>query len=358
VREAGAIHAWAWLVWLGAIVTVTARTRNPWYLAMTLLWVVVTELVAKRQPLLGRAAPLWSPLRFGLFVIPIAALFNALTVHVGQHEIGRLPLHWPLLGGPITLEAMLFGALNGLALTTLFGAFAVVNRMLPLRAIIHLIPRTYYPVAVVAAIALTFVPVTLQQWQQIREAQAIRGHHLRGARSWLALWLPLLTGGMERALQLAEAMTARGFAGGAVTHTLTQQFALSGGLVAVLGGLLLYTVWGQGWLGALIMVVGGMSVLWVLRAAGRQHPHTRYRPMEWQRHDWIVAGGALVTALAFLLPIPGSATLYYSPYPVLTTPPLALTLGVALWGLLAPAALWLAQSPENLTQSRRVTEDD
>jgi energy-coupling factor transport system permease protein len=323
VNDATAIHAWAWLVWVGAIVTITARTRNPWYLVLTLLWVIVTELAARRQPLLGRSAPLWSPLRFGLFVIPITAIFNALTVHVGAIELGRLPLSWPLLGGPITLEAMLYGALNGLALTTLFGAFAVINRMLPLRAIIHLIPRTYYPVAV----------VTLQQWQQIREAQAIRGHHLRGARSWLALWLPLLTGGMERALQLAEAMTARGFAGGAVQHTPL---------------LLLYTVWGQAWMGLLVMAVGGALVLGVLRAVGRQHPHTRYRPMEWKMRDWIVVGGALVTALAFLLPIPGHTTIYYTPYPALTPPPFALTLGIASWGLLAPAAIWLMTTKGNL----------
>jgi energy-coupling factor transport system permease protein len=246
-----------------------------------------------------------------------------------------------LLGGPITAEALFYGALNGLALTTLFGAFAVVNRMLPLRAIIHLIPRTYYPVAVVAAIAITFVPVTLQQWQQIREAQAVRGHRLRGTRSWLALWLPLLTSGMERALQLAEAMTARGFAGGAVSHSPAQQGALVGGLVAVLGGLLLYTVWGQVVVGLLLMVGGAALVLGLLRAVGRQHPHTRYRPMAWRPQDWVVVAGALVTALAFLLPIPGRETIFYTSYPALMPPSLALTLGVAMWGLLAPVAVWL-----------------
>jgi energy-coupling factor transport system permease protein len=345
VREAQAIHGLAWLAWLGAIVTITTTTRNPWYLGLALLWVVVSEAAAKRQPLLGRSAPLWSPLRFGLFVIPLAALFNALTVHLGATALFHLPPNWPLVGGAFTLEAMLYGALNGLALTTLFGAFAVVNRMMPLRAIIHLIPRTYYPVAVVATIAITFVPVTLQQWQQIREAQAVRGHHLSGARSWLALWLPLLTSGMERALQLAEAMTARGFAGGAVTHTLAQQGALIGGLVALLGGLLLYTVWGQMWVGLLLMAGGAALVLGVLRAAGRHHPHTRYRPMPWRGQDWVVVAGALVTALAFLLPLPGRETLFYSPYPAMTMPDFALTFGVATWGLLLPAAIWLVLSP-------------
>lgn len=344
MRDLAAIHGLAWLAWLGAILTLTTMTRNPWYLGLTLAWVTVTEIVAKQQPLLGRSAPIWSPLRFGLLVIPLAAIFNALTVHVGATELWRLPLSWPLLGGAITLEAMTFGALNGLALTIFFGAFAVVNRMMPLRAIIHLIPRSYYPVAIVAAIAITFVPVTLQQWQQIREAQAVRGHKLGGIRSWLALWLPLLTSGMERALQLAEAMTARGFAGGAATHSPLQQSALVGGLVALLAGLLLRTVWGQGVIGLLLMVGGAMLVLGLLHAAGRHHPHTRYRPMPWQPQDWVVVAGALVTALAFLLPIPGRATIFYTPYPALTPPAFALTLGMAMWGLLAPVAVWLAMS--------------
>lgn len=347
VREGAAIHGLAWLAWLGAIVTVTATTRSPWYLGLALLWVAVTEVAAKRQPLLGRSAPLWSPLHFGLLVIPLAALFNALTVHIGAHVVGHLPQSWPLLGGAITLEAMFYGALNGLALTILFGAFAVATRMLPLRAMIHLIPRTYYPVAIVAAIAVTFVPVTLQQWQQISEAQAVRGHKLRGTRSWLALWLPLLTSGMERALQLAEAMTARGFAGGRASHSPAQQVALVGGLVAVLAGLLLRAVWGEPVVGLLLMVAGAAAVLAQLHAAGRQHPHTRYRPMPWRGQDWLVVGGALVTALAFLLPIAGRATIFYTPYPALTMPAFALTVGMAMWGLLVPPALWLVASAQD-----------
>ena len=49
MREPAAIHALAWLAWLGAIVTIAARTRNPWYLGLTLLWVVVTEATAKAK---------------------------------------------------------------------------------------------------------------------------------------------------------------------------------------------------------------------------------------------------------------------------------------------------------------------
>lgn len=343
MRDRTAIHGVAWLCWLAAVLTLTTLSRNPWYLGLVAVWIGVVDGMARRQPLLGRVAPLWSPLRFALVVIPLSALFNFLTVHVGATVVVRLPLQWPVIGGALTLEALIYGALNGLALTCIFAAFAVVNRMLPLRAIIQLIPRTYYPVAVVAAIAITFVPVTLQQWQQIREAQAVRGHRLGGVRSWLPLWLPLLTGGMERALQLAEAMTARGFAGGPAQVEGLQLWALTGGLVALLGGLVLRMVWQIGWLGLALMGVGAAAVLWALAAASRHHPHTRYRPMPWLPRDWVVVGGALVAVLGWLLPLPGHASIFYTPYPALTMPSLALSMGVATWGLLAPAAVWLAQ---------------
>jgi hypothetical protein len=67
--------------------------------------------------------------------------------------------------------------------------------------------------------------------------------------------------------------------------------------------------------------------------------------MPWQTQDLVVCGGAVVTALAFLLPIPGHETLAYSPYPTITIPPFALTLGMATWGILAPVALWLFATP-------------
>lgn len=336
------IHGAAWGCWLVAVLVWAALTRNPWYLGVTLAWVAAVSWAAQRQPLLGRAAPLWSPWRFGLVVVPLAALFNALTVHVGSATLFRLPAAWPLIGGAYTVEALVYGALNGVALTVIFAAFTVVNRMVSLRAIVQLIPRTYYPVAVVAAIAITFVPVTLRQWQQIREAQAVRGHRLRGVRSWLPLWLPLLTGGLERALQLAEAMTARGFAGGEAAIPPRRQAALVSGLAAVLVGLLLRTVWGQHGAGALLMLAGAGAIGWALWQTGRVHPRTRYRPERWQGHDWAVAAGALIAAAGCLLPLPGQVSLFFTPYPAWAWPDFAPWLGAASWGLLAPLAVWMA----------------
>ena len=343
------IHGVAWLSWLGAVLVLTATSRNGWYLGLTLFWLLLTDGVARRQPVLGRVTPIWSPLRFGLWVIPIAALFNGLTVHVGATIWARLPQTWLLIGGPLTVEALLYGALNGVTLTAIFAAFTVANRMLPLATVISLIPRAYYPVAIVVAIALTFVPATLHQWQQIREAQAVRGHQLRGLRDWLPLWLPLLTGGLERALQLAEAMTARGFASGETIAAGWTRVAMLLGLPLTLVGLLLRTVWGQRNGGLVLLLTGALLIIAAIWAIGRRRPHTRYRPAAWRGQDWLVIGGALLAAAIYLLPLPGRDTLFYSPYPALAVPSFALLYGVATWGLLGPLAVWLG-SPQPAVQ--------
>ncbi len=173
----------------------------------------------------------------------------------------RLPDALPLIGGPVTLEALLYGALNGLALTGLYAAFILVNQALPVREMVRLAPRAYYSIAVVVSIKAAFVPTTLRQYRQIREAQAVRGQRVQGLRSWLPLLLPLLTGGLERALQLAEAMTARGFAGVPTpTHDVWTQVSLIAGIALAAAGLLLRLVWGMSALGLATALVGAALV--------------------------------------------------------------------------------------------------
>jgi energy-coupling factor transport system permease protein len=204
-------HAAAWLVWMGSILVILSTTRNPWYVGLVLAAIAVVRTAIQRVNPAAPALPI-SITRFGLWVVCFSALFNALSVHFGDTVLAVIPPAIPFLGGPITLEALVYGFVNGLILTALFAAATVFNQAVTVRQLIRLMPRVFFPVAVMMAIAVTFVPVTLRHYHDIREAQAVRGHRLRGWRDWLPLVLPLLVGGLERALQLAEAMTARGFA--------------------------------------------------------------------------------------------------------------------------------------------------
>jgi energy-coupling factor transport system permease protein len=349
IPDRSAIHAAAWGMWLAAIVAALAVTRNPLYLLFVLSWISLVTLSVNRlaaiapQHQLGLPPVRISPITFGLFVVTISGVFNALNVHVGQTVLFRLPRGWPLIGGPITLEAFVYGALNGLALSGLFAAFVLLNRVVPIRSLVRLAPRAFYPVAVVVTIAVTFVPSTVRQFESIREAQAIRGHRIRGLRSWLPLIMPLLIGGLERALQLAEAMVARGFAGNDTPVDSYSRLAVALGMAALLAGMLFYLVWGNIVWGLGLLLLGTGAVAWAVARLGQGQHHTVYRPAPWRMRDTLVCAGALITTVAFLVPLPGidrNSALYY-PYPALSWPALDVPLGMATWGLLPPAFVLL-----------------
>ena len=335
------IHPLAWLIWLAAQLVVLSATRNPFYLALAIICTAAILLRLRGRVDDVPTVPL-SPLRFGLVVLPLAALFNALTVHIGRTVLLRLPATLPLLGGPITLEALIFGALNGMTLTGIYTAFVVLNYAVAVRALVGLIPRAFFPVAVVTSIALTFVPVTLRHWRQIRDAQAIRGHRIRGLRDWLPLFLPLLIGGLEHAFQLAEAMTARGFAGAAETvSTRRARTAIALGLVTLLAGWLLRLAWQQHTPGIALMALGGGMVMASLWWLGRQVPRTTYRPTHWHPRDTVIALASGVAAATFLMAWPGwdRSSIFFYPYPALAAPGFSGWIALALSGLLMPALL-------------------
>jgi energy-coupling factor transport system permease protein len=332
-----AFHPLAWAAWIAAIVIILTLTRNPFYLAIVLgmialvRWRCVSERDGDEQMVF------LSPLRFGLIVVMTASLFNMAMVRVGSTVLFTLPAWIPLLGGAWTLEALVYGALNGVALAGLFASFTVINRVVPVRSLLRLTPRAFYPVAVVVSIAVTFVPTTLQQIQQVREAQAVRGHRLRGVRSWLPLIVPLLEGGMERSMQLAEAMVARGFASGAEIQERWPQMLVLAGFIVIVAGWLLQLIWRLPMMGAALLIAGSVILLGGLWRAGRSHPHTVYRPDQWHRHDWIIVGGALLAAAAYLLPLFERSTIFYYPYPTLNLPAFDWRIGLATVGLAAPA---------------------
>jgi energy-coupling factor transport system permease protein len=206
--------------------------------------------------------------------------------------------------------------------------------------LIRLIPRAFFPVAVVVSIGVTFVPITVRRLQQIREAQAVRGHRLRGVQDWLPLLMPLLIGGLERALQMAEAMTARGFASAETEdQAAAPRVAIAAGLVTLLSGWLLRLVWGQELAGLALMLIGIGLILSMLWVVGRRVPRTNYRPEIWTGRDSAVLVGAAVVLGVFILPVVDHTALIYYPYPTLSLPSFNPAIGIGTLGLLIPAFL-------------------
>ena len=326
----------AWLIWTLAAALLTMLTRNPFYIVIILLSARLVGLTWQ-QPSAAFKLPL---LRIAVVILTFSALFNMLFVHVGATVLFTLPENWPLLGGDVTLEAAVYGIVNGLMLFTLLVVFISFNNIVPGSDLIHLTPRAFHNLGLVVLIALTYVPETRRHWQKIQDAQAIRGHQIRGWRDWRPILIPLLVGGMERALALAEAMVARGY--GASTsqpQPLLVQLLLLLGLGAAFAGWLL-SFW-VGWPGWVLMgsgVVILLMLLWGLSGGGQA---VRYQPRGWGRRENIILVTAVIPLAVVLIPWPfvDTSSLFYTPYHTLTLPEFNVALGLVLALLAVPGLL-------------------
>ena len=314
--------------------------RNPLY-AIVLFEIII---IVNNRAQSGRASRLpFAPTRFVFFSVLSTSIFNGLNVHFGETVLFRLPDWLPLIGGPVTAEAIVHGAIGGMTLGIVYAIFGVFNQVTSIHDLMRLTPRAFHEAGVVVSIALTFVPQTTQSIRRIREAQAVRGHRIRGPGDWLPIFVPLVIGGLERSTNLAEAMVARGH-GSVTDHAggLARQVGLAFGLGSMLVGWILVLLVPAAWSGGTAaMVLGGGVILSVVWLAGRGVQHTHYRMRRWRSADTFVALGAIVPLLVAVLPIPwiDRATLTYATYPVLQLPGFDPVVGLAMLGLLTPIAL-------------------
>jgi energy-coupling factor transport system permease protein len=337
-------HTWSWVIWLVAGAVPAFTLRNPLYLALVLgsAWLVYGAL--------GRTTPVGSSwgsfVKIGIFFLALTIPFNALSIHVGQIVLFRLPQSWPLLGGPVTLEAVIAGAVNGLALLTILAIFAAFNAVVDHYQLLRATPAFLFQAGVIVSIAITFVPQMVLSAKEIREAQRIRGHRFRGIRDLLPLILPLLANGLERAIQLAETMEARGFGGirdpmPPRQANLTRLGTLAS-LMALLVGLLILAYYPEqsNW-GRILAVAGATCMFGVLWRQGRQMHRSRYRRSQWHARDTAVGlAGAIVVLVVGVARLTAIETLYYDPFPPNSLlPPFNPLVGAALLLLVLPALL-------------------
>ncbi len=342
VASTRVLHPYAWLAWLAAAALPALSTRNPLYLSLVLLAVgVVYDTMGRRSPM----AQNWGAfVRFSAYLWLLTIPFVALLNHHGAIVLFRLPANWPLVGGPITLEALLYGLTGGLALVALLLVFATFNVAVDQARLLRLTPGFVYQAGVVAGIAVAFVPQMVTTWAAIREVQEVRGHRVRGVRDLLPLLMPLLVTALERAMQLAESMEARGFGGQMLAATSAERLRIQGVLLAGLAALGV-GVAGLGfwpdrtWLAGGLLALGGALLLWAFWDQGRRVRRSRYQRWTWARADRILLAVSLVSAGIWLLVLltNGNWLLYY-PYPPYSPwPVFEPILGFVILLLVAPA---------------------
>ena len=127
-----------------------------------------------------------------------------------NHVIATIPHQIPLLHGDVTLNALVFGLLERAGRGHPCAGWRDGGRSLDWAALVRMLPPGLTTIAVAGSVAFAFLPQTAKAFVDIKEAQAARGHRLRSARDLVPLLAPLLTGGLERALTLAESSNRAG----------------------------------------------------------------------------------------------------------------------------------------------------
>jgi energy-coupling factor transport system permease protein len=294
----------AWLVWVACAAVVAMVARNPLYSVLLLTSSVVVDYGhALPEGAFSLALDWRTMLRIGLLVLFFSGLFNALFVHAGDTVLFVIPINVPLIGGDVTIEAFMSGVTNGLVLLTLLAFFLTFNRVETADRLARLAPPAFRDLGIVMLVALTYIPETTRHVNRIREAQAVRGHRIRGIRDWRPLLIPLLVGGLERAMGLAESMVARGFGATSRAQLSTKVvggLALAMGLV--LGGWVV-ALWWQ-WPGWLMVGTGILLVVTLTWSTGRSLQLTRYRERPWKIRDSLLVMLSVTPVVLVLLPHP------------------------------------------------------
>lgn len=335
------LHAGAWLAWLGAASVTVFLTSNPLYLSLALLAVTGVYLSLPDSPKRRMMLPV---VLLGLFFSVASIPFNVLTGSTGATELTSMPeLRFPswfggvTFGGPITGEALVAATARALTISTLVVAAAGFNVSIDHFRLVRLAPRSLAHVMLVLTIAILVVPQAVEHARCVSEARRLRGREARGLRVLPSLLLPVLQGALERSVQRAESLEARGFGAGA--GEIDRRFSMIGvvGLGLCAWGAFAQFYYGAGTGPTAAMLAGAALVGGaVVRTGGTRQQRLRDHPPS--SRDLLVIGSAIVSvALVLVLRATGAGGVSYLAYPEVAAPAFHPVGAMAFVLLLAPA---------------------
>ncbi|MEO7752128.1 MAG: energy-coupling factor transporter transmembrane component T [Terracoccus sp.] len=341
-------HPAAWWLWGLGLATAASRTSNP-VLLLLVIGVCALVVTERRDPAV--ANPLGAFLVLGAVIIAFRVVMTIILGN-GVHgstvlfTLPRIPLpEWAAgvrLGGPVTLESLLYAVYDALRLTAILACIGAANALASPRRLLRYLPATLYDVGTAVVVGLTFAPQLLADARTVRSARALRGREGHGLRETARLAVPVLETAFERSLGLAASMESRGY-GRAIHSSPTTRRRASAlallGLLGVLGGLYgLLDASVGGALGLPLLLLGvllaGASLAVGASTDGRSG-HRRDR-WEWTETTTVVAGAvpAAVLVIAAVQAWPGIV-----PVQDASLPPVPLACVVAILVAAVPAVL-------------------
>jgi energy-coupling factor transport system permease protein len=345
------LHPLAWWAWALGLLVASSRTTNP--LLLGLILGALAVVVSARRPEAAWAGAFSAALRLGVLVIVTRTLLQILLgAPVGLEVALTLPevalpdwMAGVRLGGLVTWESVLIGAVEGLRLAVMIACVGAANSLTPPSRLLRSVPAALYEVGVAVVVALTFAPHLLADARRVSSARRLRGHDEGRIAAFARSSGPVLDGGLERSIQLAAAMDSRGY--GRAGQVTARERRIQAGLVlagfaGVLVGLYgLFDAAAPRLLGWPMLAGGVILAVLGLRAAGRRSPRTAYRPDPWRWPEWLTAGSGALVAVTFLSWSPTAVLLRTVP---LTWPDLVIVPTLAVLISVGPA-FWTPPLP-------------
>ncbi|MEV7603244.1 CbiQ family ECF transporter T component [Kitasatospora sp. NPDC089797] len=311
-RAPRTLHPAAWWLWALALATAASRTTNPLLLLLVLavLGYVVTARRTDAPWARGFGYYLW----LALVVVAIRVLFRcvfATGVTASDHVMFTLP-HIPTpawyagieIGGPVSLEAVLSSAFDGLRLACLICCIGAANTLANPKRALRVLPGALYELGVAVTVSVSVAPQLVQSVQRVARARRLRAGAGKGVRALRGIVVPVLEDALERSLKLAAAMDSRGYgrsgtaSRGSRRATGTLMLLGMAGLCAGAYGLLDGTA--PGFLGLPALLAGAALCCGGLALGGRRVRRTSYRPDRFRAAEWGVTGcGVLAAATLF-----------------------------------------------------------
>jgi energy-coupling factor transport system permease protein len=206
------------------------------------------------------------------------------------------------------------------------------------------LPGALYEAGVAVSVAVSFAPQAVASLGRVRRARRLRGRRDRGIAALRGMAVPVLEGALERSVDLAAAMDARGFGRSGDLPRRARRIAgalTTTGLVALCAGTYgLLATGAPGALGGPLVLIGATTAIAGFAIGSRTSGRSRYRPDPWQRPEWLVAGCGSAVATAYVIAVHvGTSGIDPMSQP-LSTP--AVPLGLLALTFLSALPAWLA----------------
>jgi energy-coupling factor transport system permease protein len=200
--RAGVSACWA-LALTAAVLTVA----HPLALLALLLGVLLTGALSGVGRELRRALGLAAIIGVPIVVVNVLVSRQGLTVFARLGSLG------PFGQGNLTTEALAYGAVVALKLAVVIAITTLASLAIDPDELLRIVRRLSFRSALTASLALRMVPLLGADAQRVAEAQRTRpGGPTRGARARLEVVTAIVSGSLDRAMDVAATLEVRGFA--------------------------------------------------------------------------------------------------------------------------------------------------